>query len=162
MRNSLGGLLALGLVVVGSLGIGDGPTLAQSRVCYEVQDRDGWTNIRDRDSKQVVARIDNGQRVLAEGMMGDSVVLAAPHNQFVVHRSRIRVARNPSRCFRFTSIESDGYLNLRAAPQGKILGQILNGTAMLNLSEPKGAWVRVLTENGRTGFVHSPRLEVYN
>jgi hypothetical protein len=162
MRNSFGELIALGLVVVGTLGISGGPMLAQSRVCYEVQDRDGWTNIRNRDSKQVVARINNGQRILAEGMMGDSVVLAAPHNQFVVHRSRIRVARNPSVCSRFTSIEFDGYLNLRAAPQGKILGRISNGTAMLQLSESKAFWVRVLTEDGRTGFVHSQRLEVYN
>jgi hypothetical protein len=150
------------LVIAGMLGVSDRSTVAQSRICYEVNDRDGWTNIRDRDSKKIVARIDNEQSFLAEGTTGDSLILDAPHNQFLIHKSRARVARTSTKCFRFTSIESDGYLNLRAALQGSILGRITNGTALLIVSKPKASWVRVLTEDGRTGLVHAPRLEVYN
>ncbi|NJM44842.1 MAG: SH3 domain-containing protein [Alkalinema sp. RU_4_3] len=62
---------------------------------------------------------------------------------------------------RFTSIEADGYLNLRESPQGKIIGRIINGTALLLLSATEDAWVRVLTPDGRVGYVYSKALEIY-
>jgi Bacterial SH3 domain len=136
------------------------PAVARSRTCYQISDPDGWVNLRDRDSGEVVTSINTTQNILIDRFDGESAILAAPHHQFVIHRSRLKPLRS-GRCFRFTSIEADGYLNLRASPNGKVLSRITNGTALLTLSETEGAWVRVLTPDGRVGYVYAMALEIY-
>jgi hypothetical protein len=153
--------LFLTAYISAGLSIGINSAKAQSRSCYEVQDPDGWVNVRDRASKKIVAQIDGGQQFLAEGTTGDSVILAAPHNQFVIHRSRLRQVRVSVKCYRYTAIERDGYLNLREVPQGKILKRIKNGTALIILGQPEKEWFRVLTPDASMGFVYSPALEIY-
>jgi hypothetical protein len=136
------------------------PTAALSRTCYKISDPDGWANVRDRGSDKVITSIDTTQNVYVDEFDGESAILASPHNQFSIHRSRLKPVQS-GRCFRFTSIEADGYLNLRESPQGKIISRIMNGTALLMLSETEGSWVRVLTPDGRVGYVYSMALEIY-
>jgi uncharacterized protein YgiM (DUF1202 family) len=158
-------LLALTIgftLTVNSFGANIISASAQSRRCYEVQDPDGWANVRDRDSNEIVAQVDNGQRVLVLGTVGESVVLASPHNQFLIHRSRVKLANSRAGCFQFTAIESDGYLNLRESPNGKILGRIQNGTALMIVGNVEENWVRILTPDGRSGVVSSRSFEIYN
>ncbi len=149
---------------VTTIGLLSGQTLsvmAQPRICYEVQDADGSANVRDRNSKKVVAQIDNGQQVLTDGVVGDLVVLAEPHNQFAIHRSRLRPVRSGVRCRRFTTIEADGYLNLRESPKGKILGRIPSGMALVIIGDLGNKWVRVLLPDGRSGVAYSESFEIY-
>lgn len=136
------------------------PVAAFARTCYKVSDPDGWVNLRDRVSGEVITRIDATQNVLVDRFDGQSAILAAPHGQFVIHRSRLQTLRS-GRCFRFTSVEADGYLNLRKSPRGEILSRINNGTALIMLSVTENGWVRVLTPDGRTGYVYAMALEVY-
>jgi hypothetical protein len=136
------------------------PATASSRTCYKVSDPDGWVNLRDRESGEVITSIDTTQNLLVDRFDGQSAILAAPHNQFVIHRSRLKPSQS-GRCLRFTSIEDDGYLNLRESPKGKILSRINNGTALLMLSEAEDSWVRVLTPDGRVGYVYAMALEIY-
>jgi hypothetical protein len=136
------------------------PTVALSRTCYQISDPDGWVNVRDRESGKVITSIDTGQNVFVDGFDGESAILATPHDQFVIHRSRLKPLRS-GRCFRFTSIEADDYLNLRESPQGKIISRIMNGTALLTLSKTEGSWVRVLVPDGRVGYVYATALEIY-
>jgi hypothetical protein len=135
-------------------------TAALSRTCYKVSDPDGWANLRDRESDKVITSIDTTQNVYVDEFDGESAILASPHNQFSIHRSRLKPVQS-GRCFRFTSIEADGYLNLRKSPKGKIMSRIMNGTALLMLSETENSWVRVLTPDGRVGYVYSAALEIY-
>jgi hypothetical protein len=136
------------------------PTAAFSRSCYKVSDPDGWANLRDRDSGEVITSIDATENILIDRFDGASAILSAPHDQFMINRSRLRSLRS-GLCRRFTSIEADGYLNLRKSPRGKILSQINNGTALLMLSKPENGWVRVLTPDGRSGYVYAMALEIY-
>jgi hypothetical protein len=135
-------------------------TAALSRTCYKINDPDGWVNLRDRESNQIITSIDTTQNVYVDEFDGESAILASPHNQFSIHRSRLKPVQS-GRCFRFTSIEADGYLNLRESPKGKIMSRIMNGTALLMLSETENSWVRVLTPDGRVGYVYSAALEIY-
>jgi hypothetical protein len=135
-------------------------TAALSKTCYKISDPDGWVNLRDRESDKVITSIDTTQHVFVDGFDGESAILASPHSQFFIHRSRLKSVQS-RKCFRFTSIEADGYLNLRESPQGKIISRIMNGTALLMLSEIEGSWVRVLTPDGRVGYVYSVALEIY-
>ncbi len=136
------------------------PMAALSRTCYKISDPDGWVNLRDRESGKVITSIDTTQKVFVDEFDGEWTILASPHNQFSIHRSRLKPLQS-GRCFRFTSIEADGYLNLRESPKGEIISRILNGTALLMLSETEGSWVRVLTPDGRVGYVYSKALEIY-
>jgi Bacterial SH3 domain len=140
--------------------IASSSTAAQSRTCYGISDPDGFVNMRDRESGEVITSIDTTQNVFVDGFDGESAILASPHNQFFIHRSRLKPIRS-GRCFRFTSIEADGYLNLRESPQGKIISRIVNGTALLTLSATEGSWVRVLVPDGQVGYVYSTALEIY-
>jgi hypothetical protein len=108
-------------------------TAALSKTCYKISDPDGWVNLRDRESNQIITSIDTTQYVSVDGFDGESAILASPH----------------------------GYLNLRESPKGKIIGRITNGTALLMLSEIESSWVRVLTPDGRVGYVYSVALEIY-
>lgn len=46
-----------------------------------------------------------------------------------------------------------GELNLRAAPNGAIMGQVRAGDQLELLEKPFGGWVKVKTRDGRIGFV---------
>jgi len=121
--------------VLGTLSAAPLATAQRAHRCYQVSDPDGWSNLRERHSQTVVARVDSGQVLPVSSIRGDTALLAYPHSSFTIHRSRLTPASSSHRCPKFTAVESDGYLNLRTSPNGEIIDQIYNGTPLLILSE---------------------------
>jgi Bacterial SH3 domain len=129
----------------------------ESTVCYEVSDPDGWVNLRDRRSDEVIARADNGTRFRSDMNTRDGwVILAAPYDGLIVHPKRLK--RMSDRfCEPYVVADRDGYVNLRQSPDGKVIGRVESDMAVL-VTGRSGEWSRVLTSDYRTGFIHSSRL----
>jgi hypothetical protein len=132
--------------------------LAQSAVCYEVADPDGWVNVRDRQTDEVVAKIDNGTRFWSSGRSPEGmVILSAPHNGMVINPKRLTPIPSGRSCDSYSVFDRDGYVNLRESPNGTKIGTIDSGSVVIVVGRA-GDWWRVLTRDGRTGFVSSSRL----
>ena len=53
-----------------------------------------------------------------------------------------------------------GKLNVRAAPWGKVIGKLQNGSPLLILSE-EGDWLRIALDDGREGYVHGDYVVIH-
>jgi hypothetical protein len=131
---------------------------AQNAACYEVSDPDGWVNVRDRQTDAVVARIDNGSRFWSAGRTRDGMVmLSIPHDGMVINPKRLKPITSGRGCNSYEVVDRDGYVNLRETPNGSKIGTIDSGSVVIVVGR-SGDWWRVLTTDGRTGFVSSSRL----
>jgi hypothetical protein len=136
----------------------DHPAIAQSTICYEVADPDGWVNVRDRQTGEVVAQIDNGSRFWSSERTSDNmVVLDAPHNMLVISPKRLKQIRSGKGCTPYVVFDRDGFVNLRESPNGSVIGTVNDGDTVIVVGR-SAVWWRILTSDGRTGFVHSSRL----
>jgi hypothetical protein len=132
--------------------------MAQNAACYEVSDPDGWVNVRDRQTDAVVTRIDNGARFWSAGRTRDGMVmLSAPHDGMVISPKRLKAVTSGRGCDSYEVADRDGYVNLRETPNGSKVGTIDSGSVVIVVGR-SGNWWRVLTTDGRTGFVSSSRL----
>jgi Bacterial SH3 domain len=148
----LAALLSLPLVLASR------PAEAQSTTCYEVADPDGWVNVRDRATGNVVAQIDNGSRFWSDSRTRDNmVILDVPHDNMVISPSRLKPIASGQGCDSYTVSDRDGYVNLRQSPNGKVIGRVDAGSIAIVVGRAD-QWWRVLMSDGRTGFVHSSRL----
>jgi uncharacterized protein YgiM (DUF1202 family) len=134
------------------------PLVARERsICYEVSDPDGWVNLRDRRSDEVIAQADNGTRFWSDMKTRDGwVILPAPYSGLIVHPERLKRVADQL-CEPYVVFDRDGYVNLRQSPDGKVMGQVDSGVSVL-VTGRSGEWSRVLTSDYRTGFIHSSRL----
>ncbi len=135
------------------------PTLAGTASCYQVNDSDGWSNVRSLRSNAVVGRFYNGTTFLSAYTTDDSRVLAGLGSQALkISISRSRLV-NMSACDNryWVTQDRDGFVNLRSAPNGDIIGRIDSGMTVMVL-ESSGEWTRILTADDRFGYVHSSRL----
>jgi Bacterial SH3 domain len=148
---------ASGVFAAFSLAIIHPKVIASTVACYEVTDPDGWVNVRDRETGEVVARMDNGARFLSLYQTLDGMVIIATHNQFVVNPKRLKAIRSDESCRPYTVMDRDGYVNLRSTPNGAVISAISSGSSVL-VTARADEWWRVLTADGRSGFVHSSRL----
>jgi Bacterial SH3 domain len=131
---------------------------AQNAACYEVSDPDGWVNVRDRQTDAVVTRIDNGARFWSAGRTRDGMVmLSAPHDGMVISPKRLKAITSGRGCNSYEVADRDGYVNLRETPNGAKIGTIDSGSVVIVVGR-SGDWWRVLTTDGRTGFVSASRL----
>ena len=135
------------------------PTLAGTASCYQVNDSDGWSNVRNLRNNAVVGRFYNGTTFLSAYTTDDSRVLAGLGSQELkVSISRSRLV-NMSACDNryWVTQDRDGFVNFRSAPNGTIIGRIESGTTVMRL-ESSGEWTRILTSDDRFGYVHNSRL----
>jgi hypothetical protein len=150
--------LAVGILMGVATLIPAGSALAQSAVCYEVADPDGWVNVRNRQTDGIVAQIDNGTRFWSSGRSSDGmVILSAPHSGMVINPKRLKPILSGRGCDSYVVFDRDGYVNLRESPNGTKIGTIDSGSAVIVVGRA-GDWWRVLTSEGRTGFVSASRL----
>ncbi len=134
---------------------------AQNAVCYEVSDPDGWVNVRDRQTDAVVARIDNGSRFWSVGRTRDGMVmLSIPHDSMVINPKRLKPIASGRGCDSYIVADRDGYVNLRETPNGATIGTIDSDSIVIVVGRAK-SWWRVLTTDGRTGFVNESRLRSF-
>jgi Bacterial SH3 domain len=146
-----------GMFVAVSLAIVPDKVVASTVACYEVIDPDGWVNVRDRETGEVVARMDNGARFLSRYQTSDGMVIIATHDQFVVNSTRLKAVRSNESCDPHTVRDRDGYVNLRSTPDGTVISTVSSGSSVLVMARAD-EWWRILTADGRSGFVHSSRL----
>lgn len=135
------------------------PSLAGAASCYQVNDSDGWSNVRNLRTNVVVGRFYNGTTFLSAYTTDDSRVLAGLGSQALkISISRSRLV-NMSACDNryWVTEDRDGFVNLRSAPNGDIIGRIDSGMTVMRL-ETSGEWTRILTSDDRFGYVHSSRL----
>jgi hypothetical protein len=131
---------------------------AQSGTLYEVADPDGWVNVRDRDSREVVAQMDNRSRFCSMETTRDGMaVISVPHDGFVVSTKKLKVISTMCNGDGYTVVDRDGQVNLRRSPNGTVVGTVDSGSNVI-VTKESGEWWRVLTSDGRTGFIHSSRL----
>jgi hypothetical protein len=132
-------------------------SIASTVACYEVVDPDGWVNVRDRTTGEVAARMDNGARFLSLYETRDGMVIIATHDQFVVNPRRLKSVPSDESCNPYTVTDRDGYVNLRKTPDGTVISKVSSGSRVL-VTARADEWWRVLTIDGRSGFIHSSRL----
>jgi hypothetical protein len=137
-----------GVFAAFSLAIAPPKVVASTVACYEVTDPDGWVNVRDRETGEVVARL---------YQTSDGMVIIATHNQFVVNPKRLKAIRSDESCRPYTVMDRDGYVNLRSTPNGAVISAVSSGDSVL-VTARADEWWRILTADGRSGFVHSSRL----
>lgn len=132
-----------------------------------VLDRDGWSHLRDKADLKAksIDKVYEGERFLIVGREGDffDVLLLKvdperPDFFGYLHKSRVKVVQSAAlgaACIN----DPDGWVNLRSGPanQHKIVGKILKTEAFVVLTQ--GEWCKVMTRQGRTGFVHKSRIE---
>jgi Bacterial SH3 domain len=132
---------------------------AESLICYEVTDSDGSVNVRERSTGKVVTQMDDGNRFWSSAQTRDGmIVMNAPHDRFVINRNRLKVIASGRDCDSYTVVDRDGKVNLRKSPNGKIIGTVASDSIVIVLGR-SGKWRRILTTDGRIGFIHSSRLQ---
>jgi uncharacterized protein YgiM (DUF1202 family) len=134
------------------------PLMAREQsVCYEVSDPDGWVNLRDRRSDEVIAKADNGTHFWSNVKTRDGwAILAAPYDGLIAHPKRLKRVADRF-CEPYVVFDRDGYVNLRQSPDGKVMSRVESGVVVL-VTGRSGEWSRVLTSDYQTGFIHSSRL----
>jgi len=132
-----------------------------------IQDRDGWTHLREKPDlkSQSLDKVYQGDRFLIvrrQGDFFDVLLLKVDPDQPDVfgylHSSRVKVVHTAAlgaACIN----DPDGWVNLRSGPssQHKILGRIDKTDGFFVLTQ--GEWCKVMTRQGLTGFVHKSRIE---
>lgn len=138
------------------LGISSTPAAAQVLSCARVSDPDGWVNVRERYSRNVMGRIDNGVHVVYDEQTSDGYALLAGF-PLVVHSSRL-VPTRATNCRNYSLVrDPDGWSNVRATPGGGVVGRADSGEQVLRIGR-SGDWIEVMTAGGLFGYIHTSRL----
>jgi hypothetical protein len=121
------------------------PAQAGTSVCYEVQDRDGWSYVRSLATRKVIGRLDNGTRFSSTYLTNDNFAIVGGMGEptTVVALSRLRVIPDV-RCDRqyWTVIDRDGWANLRSRPNGPVTSRLNDGETVLFLKASGAALLK--------------------
>ena len=157
------------------LGVLFGPVSAQNYVA-EINDPDGYVNLREGPGVEfpVESRIEQKELFMYfsdDGSEWGRVVTSTGACGYI-HRSRYRVLYADG-YYPFAVSDPDPPANLRAGPgtQHRVVGKVANGEIIFTLLKdpPVGpdvrmilhetAWFRVVTGDGRTGYLHHDLLK---
>lgn len=140
-----------------SLGISAIPSAAQALTCVRVRDPDGWVNVRDRYTGEVVGQFDNNTYFVYNGQTADGYAILVSSPSLIVHASRLEIS--PGRfCTVFWTVrDPDGWSNVRSSPGGSVVGTVNSGERVLRIGG-SGEWAEVVTPNGTFGYIHTSRL----
>jgi uncharacterized protein YgiM (DUF1202 family) len=75
----------------------------------------------------------------------------------IVHATRLKRVPSDSSCESHQVVDRDGTANLRQTPNGRVVGTVQSGELVLVVGR-SGEWRRVVTDNWKSGFIHSSRL----
>ncbi|MCT7970601.1 SH3 domain-containing protein [Laspinema olomoucense] len=145
------------LATLVTLGFSATPTLAQSLNCARVQDPDGWVNVRDLSSGQVVGRLNNNTHFAYRSVTSDGYAILVSALNRGVHQSRLERVSNQFCTVFWTVQDEEGWSNLRASPGGDIIGRVRSGGRVLKIGGEED-WAEVITSEGTFGYIHSSRL----
>jgi SH3-like domain-containing protein len=140
-----------------TLGFSATPTLAQSVTCARVRDPDGWVNVRDLSSGQVVGRLNNNTHLAYRSVTSDGFAILVSALNRGVHQSRLETVPNRACTVFWTVQDDDGWSNLRASPGGDIIGRVRSGGRVLKIGGGEN-WAQVITSDGTFGYIHNSRL----
>lgn len=139
-----------------AIGVSALPATAQRLSCARVSDPDGWVNVRERYSRDVMGRFDNGTHVVYDGQTSDGYALLAGF-PLVIHSSRLVTTRSTN-CQNYSLVrDPDGWSNVRATPGGAVVGRADSGEQVLRIGRA-GEWIEVVTSSGLFGYIHTSRL----
>jgi SH3-like domain-containing protein len=141
-----------------TLGFSATPTLAQSLTCARVRDPDGWVNVRDLSSGQVVGRLNNNTHFAYRSVTSDGFAILVSALNRGVHQSRLETVPNRYCNVFWTVQDPDGWSNLRASPGGDIIGRVRSGGRVLRIGGGED-WAHVITSEGTFGYIHNSRLQ---
>jgi hypothetical protein len=138
------------------------PAQAQRSVCYEVQDSDGWSYVRNLLTREVVGKLSNKTTFRSMNTTSDGNVIIGGfrEDKLIVSRNRVRPVDSGKCRWKYWMVaDPDGYINLRSAPNGSIIGRINDLDTVLQLERSTdNKWSRVITPQGEIGWIHSSRL----
>ena len=151
----LGKTMILGTLL--SLGLSASPAIAQRLSCVRVQDPDGWVNVRNVSTGEVVGSLRNDTRFVHRGVNRDGYAVLVSSPNLMVHNSRLEVSPNRY-CNEFWTVrDPDGWSNVRSSPGGEVIEQVNTGRRVLRVGRD-GDWEQIITPNGRFGYIHQSRL----
>ena len=135
---------------------------AQRSVCYEIQDPDGWSYVRNLTTREIVGKLSNATMFRSTDTTNEGHVIIGGFrkDKLVVSRSRVRQV-DFRKCHRkyWMVDDPDGYINLRSVPNGLIIGRVNSLDTILQLEQSTDKkWSRVITAQGEIGWMHSSRL----
>ncbi|MBO0347933.1 SH3 domain-containing protein [Phormidium pseudopriestleyi FRX01] len=140
-----------------TLGFSATTTLAQSVTCARVRDPDGWVNMRDLSSGQVVGRLNNNTYLAYRSVTSDGYAILVSALNRGVHQSRLETVPSRSCNVFWTVQDDDGWSNLRGSPGGDVIGRVRSGGRVLRIGGG-GDWAQVITSDGTVGYIHNSRL----
>ncbi len=149
----LGKTMILGTLL--SLGLSATPAFAQRLSCVRVQDPDGWVNVRNVSTGEVVGRLYNDTYFLHGNVNRDGYAVLNSSPNLMVHNSRLEPSRYCNETW--TVRDPDGWSNVRSSPGGEVIERVNTGTRVLRVGRD-GDWEQIITPNGRFGYIHQSRL----
>ena len=150
----LGKTMILGTLL--SLGLSASPAFAQRLSCVRVRDPDGWVNVRNVSTGEVVGRLYNDTYFFRGNVNRDGYAVLNSSPNLMVHNSRLEVS--PYRYCTFQTVrDPDGWSNVRSSPGGEVIEQVNTGRRVLLVGRD-GDWEQIITPNGRFGYIHQSRL----
>ena len=139
-----------------SLGLSATPAIAQRLSCVRVRDPDGWVNVRNVSTGEVVGRLNNDTYFVHRGVNRDGYAVMVSSPNLMVHNSRLELS--PYRFCTFQVVrDPDGWSNVRSSPGGEVIERVNAGTRVLLVGR-NGDWEQIITPNGRFGYIHNSRL----
>jgi Bacterial SH3 domain len=165
MMSPSNSILLLGLTIATALATSccsPNAASAGTYACYEVQDPDGWSYVRRLEDREIVGKLNNGITFQSVDQTEDGRVIIGRLGgvPLAVARSRVRPVSNGKCRFKHLMVsDRDGYINLRSAPNGSIIGRVSHQATVLYLeSSSDRTWSHVITPQGEIGWIHSSRL----
>lgn len=132
------------------------PSIAQDVMCARVAD-DTQASVFDVNTRELAGYLPERTEFHYTGVRPDgyvviheSPVLMVPANQ-LVQSNYMNSCKNH---YTVQTVDPNGYVNVRNAPDGDILTTLPNGTEIISIGS-SGEWARILTPvEGFWGYVH--------